>query len=323
MKPSFHARLLNRSFEDPVLYVRLIWEGRALLFDLGFTTNMSTGDILKITDVFVSHTHVDHFIGFDTLLRVSLKKENPLRFYGPEGFMDCVAGKLQGYTWNLTGDYPLIIEVFEVKGEFVEKSVFRAKESFKREEAGIVPFNGILLEDTFFTVSTSVLDHQIPCLAFSLNEDFHINIDKAALNRLNLPVGPWLGEFKAAVRGNKTDTLFSVSGKELSFEALRDIAKITEGQKISYVVDLIGSDENREKVVELVKGSHVLYIEAYFLDEDRTLARDRYHLTAREAGRIAREASAGRLETVHYSPRYFDCPERLVNEAEAEFRKLK
>ncbi len=321
MKPSFHARLLNGAFEDPGLYVRLVREGRALLFDLGFTTNLSPGDILKITDVFVSHTHVDHFIGFDTLLRVSLKKERPLRLYGPEGFTDCVAGKLKGYTWNLTGGYPLAIEVSEVMGEFVKKSVFRADASFKREEAGISPFNGILLKEAFFTVSASVLDHQIPCLAFSLKEDFHINIDKSALNRLNLPVGPWLGEFKAALRANKTDSVFSVSGKEYRFEALRDIGIITEGQKISYAVDLIGSDENREKVVALVKGSDVLYIEAYFLDEDRALARDRYHLTAREAGMIAREANAGRIETVHYSPRYIDCPERLVNEAEAEFRR--
>ena len=37
---------------------------------------------------------------------------------------------------------------------------------------------------------------------FSLKEDFHINIDKAALGGMGLPVGQWLSEFKKAVREN-------------------------------------------------------------------------------------------------------------------------
>ena len=79
MKPSFHARLLNGPFDDPGLYIRIIREGRALIFDLGFTTTLSPGDILKTSDIFISHTHIDHFIGFDNILRVSLKKELPLK----------------------------------------------------------------------------------------------------------------------------------------------------------------------------------------------------------------------------------------------------
>ena len=95
MKPSFHVRQLNGPFDDPGLYVRFIRESRALMFDLGFTTSLTPRDILKISDIFVSHTHVDHFIGFDTILRISLKKEKPLRLYGPKGFIDCVEGKLR------------------------------------------------------------------------------------------------------------------------------------------------------------------------------------------------------------------------------------
>ncbi len=90
MKPSFQTKLLNSPFDDPGLYARILREGRALLFDLGFTTSLSTRDILKISDIFVSHAHVDHFIGFDHVLRLHLKKESPLRLYGPEGFIDRV-----------------------------------------------------------------------------------------------------------------------------------------------------------------------------------------------------------------------------------------
>ena len=98
MKPSFHARLINSPFEDPGLYVRIIREGRALMFDLGFTTHLSSRDILKTSDIFVTHTHIDHFIGFDNVLRTCLKKETPLRLYGPRGFIDCIEGKLKSYT---------------------------------------------------------------------------------------------------------------------------------------------------------------------------------------------------------------------------------
>lgn len=320
MKPSFHARLLNGPFEDPGLYVRLLREGRALLFDVGFTINLSPKNILKISDIFVSHTHVDHFIGFDSILRLSLKKSSPLRLYGPGGFINHIKGKLKSYSWNLIGDYPLNIEVSEVNKKTIKKVVFKAEKSFKREDLGTVPFDGILIKDSFFEVSTALLDHQIPCLAFSLEEDYHINIDKAKLNNLNLPVGPWLGELKNAIRKNISDSVFKIKDKKFTFAELKDIANITKGQKISYVVDALGNEENIRRIVNLIKGSDVLYIETYFLDRDKDRAKERYHLTAKDAGRIAREAGVRKLVCFHFSPKYMDAPEKLINEAEEEFK---
>lgn len=321
MKPSFHARLINSPFEDPGLYVRVMREGYALMFDLGFTTNLSARDILKTTDIFVSHTHVDHFIGFDNVLRICLKKEDPLRLYGPKGFIDCIEGKLRSYTWNLIEDYPLVLHISEIDYNSIRKAAFKAKNSFKPEHIVTSPFNTVLLENSFSKVSTAVLDHQIPCLAFSLEEDYHINIDKDKLNRMSLPVGPWLGELKTAIRENITDRLFTINGRAHSFTELKDIANITRGQKITYVVDVLGSDENITKIIQLAKGSDVLYIETFFSDKDKDRARDRYHLTSKEAGMIAREAGVGRLEAIHFSPRYTDMPEELIREAAEEFRK--
>lgn len=320
MKPSFHPRLINEPFEDPGLYVRLLRESRAFLFDLGFTINLSARDILKISDIFISHTHVDHFIGFDNILRVHLRKEGPLRLFGPEGFLSCIEGKLKGYAWNLIGDYPLVIEASEVNDKTITKAVFRAQDSFKREDAVQEPFNGILLKDSYLQIKAAVLNHQIPCLSFSLEEDYHININKAKLNELNLPVGPWLGELKQAIRDNNIDKVFTVDGRTFKFSELKGIADITRGQKLSYVVDALGSEENVRKIIELARGSDVLYIEAYFMDKDSDRARERYHLTAKEAGRIAKEAGAGKIVVFHFSPKYIDNPEEIVKEAEEEFR---
>jgi len=319
MKPSFHTRLTNGPFDDPGLYVRVLREGRALMFDMGFTTTLSVRDILKTTHIFISHTHVDHFIGFDHVLRICLKREQPLYLFGPEGFIDCVAGKLAGYTWNLIEGYPLVISVSEVTGTRVRMAVFKAKNSFKREEGESKPFNGLLFKDSTIAVSAAILDHQVPCLAFSLEEDCHINIDKVKLSNLNLSVGPWLNELKTAIREEKTSQEFVIDGESYMFSDVKDVATITRGQKLSYVVDVLGSEENIEKIVKLVKSADTLYIESYFLDEDREKAKDRYHLTAREAGRIAREAGVGQMEVMHFSPRYLDAPERLIQEAAGEF----
>ncbi len=321
MKLSFHPRLLNGHFDDPGLYIRVLREGIALLFDAGFTPSLSVKDILKINCIFVSHTHIDHFIGFDAILRLHLKKESPLKIYGPEGFTGHIEGKLKSYTWNLIRDYPAVIEVSEINDKVIKKSVFKAENFFKREDLGIIPFEGIVLKESLFKVSAEVLNHQIPCLAFCLEEDYHINIDKAELNRLNLPVGPWLGELKNAIRKNKSDAVFRIKDKEFSFAGLKGIAGITRGQKISYVVDVLGSEDNIKKIVKLVKDSDILFIEAYFLDEERERAGQRYHLTARQAGMIAKDAGVGKLVVFHFSPRYADKPEELIKEAEAEFRK--
>jgi ribonuclease Z len=320
MKQSFHAKPFNGPFEDPGLYVRIFREGRSLMFDLGSTDSLSARDFLKTTDIFVSHTHIDHFIYFDNLLRICLRKETPMRIYGPEGFTDRVEGKLKSYTWNLIEEYPLAIEVSEVTGTNLYKSVFKAGNSFRREHAGMCTFNGVLLQEPLFSVSASVLDHKIPCLAFSLQEDYHLNIDKAKLDKMNIPVGPWLKELKRAIRENNTEESFSIEGKTYRYSELRNIAHITRGQKLSYVVDVIGSEENIHKIISLVRGSDVLYIETYFLDKDLDRARDRYHLTAKEAGRIAKEAEVGSLESIHISPRYMNDPECIYQEMYEAFR---
>ncbi|MBI5049568.1 MAG: ribonuclease Z [Nitrospirae bacterium] len=320
MKPSFHARLINEPFDDPGLYIRLLREGRAFLFDSGAATSLSAGDILKISGIFISHTHVDHFIGFDNILRLHLRKEGPLRLYGPDGFINRVEGKLRGYTWNLIGDYPLVIEAAEINEKTVTKAVFRAQNYFRREELPSMPFEGVLIENSFLKIKAAVLDHQIPCLGFCLEENYHININKAKLNELDLPVGPWLSDFKKAVRDGDYESRFKIKEKTFAFSELKGIADITKGQKLSYVVDALGSEENTRKIIELVRGSDVLYIEAYFLDKDRERAMERYHLTAKQAGRIAREAGVGKVVPLHFSPKYMDNPEDVLREVEDEFR---
>ena len=78
--------------------------------------------------------------------------------------------------------------------------------------------------------------------------------------------------------------------------------------------------KNTDLLVELVGGSDVFYCEAYFLEKDRTLAEERYHLTADACGLIAKRARVKKLIVSHISPRYMDCRDSVINEAMEAFR---
>ncbi|WP_235726525.1 MBL fold metallo-hydrolase [Methylocaldum szegediense] len=143
MKPVFHPALVNDVFGDPAVYVDFLFEKRALLFDLGDLRNLATRKILKVRDIFVSHAHMDHFFGFDWLLRLCLGRDIRIRLFGPAGFLGQVEAKLAGYTWNLVENYDtdFTLDVTEILSETEARSArFRCQSGFRRETATNGPF---------------------------------------------------------------------------------------------------------------------------------------------------------------------------------------
>ncbi|MCX5879441.1 MAG: MBL fold metallo-hydrolase, partial [Deltaproteobacteria bacterium] len=164
-RPSFTARLVNPPFHDPGLFVSFQFQRRAILFDLGDLHALSAKELLKVDLVFVTHTHMDHFVGFDTLLRVSLGREKELHLFGPEGFFERVEGKLAGYTWNLVGEYPynLQLRVTEVDEERCRTRVYLCRDRFlPAGKEGEAPFTRLLTKEPAFRIEAALLNHRIP-----------------------------------------------------------------------------------------------------------------------------------------------------------------
>ncbi|MFL6603746.1 MAG: MBL fold metallo-hydrolase [Steroidobacteraceae bacterium] len=332
MRPIFHAKLVNGVWGDPGVCIDLKFERRAVLFDIGDVSSLSTRVLLRVSDVFVSHTHMDHFAGFDHLLRVCLGRDTGVRMYGPPNFIAHVEHKLAAYTWNLVHNYQVdfVIEARELHTDGrVQRAQFRSRNQFRREPlCDVLAAAGVLLEDEQFCVRTIALEHHdILSLAFSFEESTHINVWKNRLKERGLPTGPWLTQLKSQVRAGVPDeTPVQVrwrtrdGSREKTFslgELKRDVLEFVPGQKVCYVTDVSAREPNRTRLTEFVAGADLLFIEAVFTDADREMAWRKAHLTTTQAGEIARVAQVRDSEPFHFSSRY-----RGEEEAHrAEFRR--
>ena len=333
MKSGIQLSLINDPFGDPGLLVQFLLQKQVLLFDLGDLSPLSNGTLLKVSHVFVSHTHIDHFIGFDRLLRTLFGREKTLTIFGPENIIQNVEGKLAGFTWNLVELYSesLTIEVVEVRESGLLKGTFRAIDRFKLCDEKEEPFvDGLIVDNPVFSVRAAILEHRVPCLGFALQEKPHVNINKDKLQSMKAEPGPWLNELKQSVlRSEPESTLIAVPfgepgnfrTKDIPLSQLKnDLVEVFPGQKIGYVVDTVFNDRNRKKIVELVKSADVFFCESPFLADEEARGQERCHLTSRQAGILAREAGVKQLRVFHFSRRHMPHLERFYKEAEDAFR---
>ena len=333
MKPILHPSLVNDPLGDPGLFVQFLYEKRAFLFDLGDLSPLTNADLLKVSHIFVSHTHIDHFIGFDRFLRIAFGREKTITMVGPDNFIANVEGKLAGFTWNLVDRYDesITLEVVEVHPDRLRKATFRAIEKFQRSDEREEPWEGgLILDEPALSVSTAVLEHRVPCLGFAIKEKFHVNINKDQLTAMHLEPGEWLNRFKQNIYEDAPDDLKvqvpaggngSQEIREFELGTLKEkLVSITHGQKIAYITDTVYTPENIPRIVNLIRDADLLFCESPFTADEEDRARYRCHLTTRQAGLLAKEAGVKQLKTFHYSKRHSHQTERLVREAQETFR---
>ena len=331
MPLTFAPALVNGPFGDPGLFVDFTLEKRALLCDLGDVSALPPRKLLRISDIFVSHTHMDHFCGFDHWLRVCLGREAGVRLFGPPGFVEQVGHKLAAYTWNLVQNYPtdFIIEAWAVHPDWhAEGARYRCHARFRPEALSQrLMADGVLLDEPQFCVRAAFLEHRTPCLGFAIEGKSHLHVDKERLTALGVPSGPWLTELKRAIQaGAPDDTPITITwhdpqGAHKRMHALADLRNelVSEehGEKIAYVTDALYTQDNARRITELAATADQLYIECVFLEADADHAASKCHLTARQAGALAHRAQARAVIPFHFSPRYMERERLLRAELEA------
>ena len=146
------------------------------------------------------------------------------------------------------------------------------------------------------------LDHGVDCYGYRLDEAPMRTLLPDALAR-------------AGVRGPDVRTLIehgsvSADGGRV---AIDDVSVPRPGQSVAFVMDTRLCDA----AFELAAGVDLLVCESTYLAAEAREASAHGHLTAPEAGRIAREAGARRLVLTHFSQRY-PSTDPFVDEARRE-----
>lgn len=311
--------LLNGVFGDPQLHLRLRHQGRSLLFDLGDGARLPARLAHQITDVFISHAHMDHISGFQWLLRSRLGGLPACRIYGPPGLAHHIEGFIQCFLWDRIGDRGPIFQVAELHGDRLRRYQLQAGEPGCEPLDEMAVVDGVLHQESGFRIRAMVLDHHTPVLAYAFEPDRELNVRKDRLAAHGLDPGPWLAELKQQLlAGNLEARITLPDGNASSVGDLGDeLVLIKPGKKLVYATDLADTKENRQRLTLLARGAHTFFCEAPFIEADAEQASRTGHLTTRACGEIASAAGVARLVPFHFSRRYADNPQQLYEEINA------
>ena len=254
------------------------------LFDCGEGTQRQMiryGTGFDVTAICFTHFHADHYIGAIGFVRTlsMLGRGRPLDVYGPAPARRFLEELLMGGTDPMSFE----IRIHEVlPGDAV-----------RRDGATLVPW---------------ATRHRITSVGWVLQEDarpgrFHPERAREA----GVPEGEMWGELQR--------------GRPVTLPGGRVVLPegIVEPPRRGRRVAVTGDTRPCAATAEAARGADLLIHECTFGDAEGARAVETTHSTAREAGRVAREAGAERLVLTHLSTRYDTDPSPLLAQATEEF----
>ncbi|CDZ81117.1 Ribonuclease Z [Candidatus Rubidus massiliensis] len=150
---------------------------------------------------------------------------------------------------------------------------------------------GIVHIDDKFTIEAAYLNHSIENIGWRITESSTRKFDKDKLKEFKIQ-GPKVKELE------QNGTL-EIDGNMIKLD---DVSKIRPGDVISVVIDT----RYCENAIKLAKNARMLLCESTYLEEEKELAYKHFHLTAKQAAQIAKEANAEQLVLTHFSARYLN-----------------
>lgn len=259
-------------------------DGDLLLFDCGEGSQRQMirfGTGFAVSAVFFTHFHADHYLGIIGFLRTLGMggREEVLKLYGPAPARRLLDEAIHLGIEKLS--FP--VEVHELKG-------------------------GELLERGNYAVRVIKVDHRVSALGYAIEEPTRpgrFDLEKA--KALGVTPGPDFGKLQ---RGEAVKT---PAGATVTPEEVLGTSR--PGRKIV----ISGDTRPCASLTEAAKGCDLLVHEATFSDDEQARALETRHSTAREAGRVAKEAGAMKLVLTHLSSRHDTNPKLLLEQAKQEF----
>jgi ribonuclease Z len=254
-----------------------------LLFDCGEGTQRqlmgSTVSFMKITRIFITHLHGDHFLGLPGLVQSMnfAGRTEPLEIYGPEGTSDMV-------------DTIISLGYFQAGFEVIGQDV---------EDYQVVQAKG-------YSVMAVRTDHSVPSFGFVLEEDARPGrFNKERAMELGVPEGPLFSKLQSG-------SSVTVKGRAVTPEMV--IGDPRPGLRVAFS----GDTRPSEHFMESILGCDLLVHEATADVSLHEKAKEFGHSTARDAATIASLAGVKTLYLNHFSGRYEDVG-LLVDEAREVF----
>jgi ribonuclease Z len=262
-------------------------EGELFLIDGGEGTQVSLRKLnlrwKKITVIFVSHTHADHVTGIPGLLMLSsqVDRDDPLYIIGPPRIAEYIETSRR------------VLDMY-INYEIVVKEVTEP---------------GVVYQGDGFHVRAFNLRHTRVCLGYTLEEDRRPGVfhpEKAVA--LGVPRGPLWSKLQSG------ETVTTPEGGEVRPDQV--LGESRAGRKFSFVTDSLAFPE----IAGHVRGSDFFVCEGMFERALEESAREKKHMTAEQAARIAAAADVKKLALIHYSPRYTEYDlKQLLKEAQNIF----
>lgn len=257
-----------------------------LLLDCGEGTQMqlrkSGYRFQKISHIFISHLHGDHYFGLIGLLNTLhlLGRSQQLNLYGIPPLKQLIDFQLELSRTTLA--YPLIFHPFETDNP------------------------SVILDDSEITVSTIPLNHRVPTCGFLIKEKPEKRkIKKDFVKNVRVPL-PFFDRIKDGEDYTDED------GQLYLNHLITDDPPPV--RSYAYCTDTAF----HEPIIPIIKNCDLLYHEATFMEDKAEDAHAKFHATAREAATIALKAGVKKLVIGHFSARYKEV-DSLLEEARQVF----
>jgi ribonuclease Z len=314
----FNSEIKSKIGEDISILVKPENHPWNYICECGDASMLTVKEIQSCNAVFISHTHIDHFVNFDAVIRHQIGIQRRVIICGPKGISAQVQSRIKSYTWNLIEEGSIAYEIREfLAGEKVVSYELEPP-NWELKKLGESQGN-IIFEDRMFSVNAVLLNHKTPILAYKFKAVDTVKID---IQSSGFKGGKWVKDLKEAFEKDDRAALITVDGKEYRADALFHLLHVQEGDSLGVIMDHAATHENHAEIRNHFFRCRKVFIESFFNAEDKELAMVNHHSYSIASGKIMEECEVKEPVPVHFSRKYSEEQiEGLKREFEEAFKK--